>query len=204
MIGKSIKTWGSVPSIPRKRASQVHLERCEVFPESTKASGEAGSNTRVELLPDNLIRVRARMDDKVKLNELQLNTVKGKEPKRLHGFQSSHSGLNKGTGTNLSPWFVTDTRSPVNKKNLSHRKGIHMQRGKPGQLPASQGGYGQPRGNRKIDQAEDQRKSKRSTVMVEITIEHPIATVSSPQGGPLLMGSRITIVKANLLTWERR
>ena len=204
MIGKVIKTWGSVPSIPRKRASQVHLERCEVFPECTKASCEARSNTRVEFLPDNLIRVRARMDDKVKPSELLINTVNEKEPKRLYELQFSHSGLNKGTGTNLSSWFVTDSRSPVNKKNLSHRKGIHVQRGKPGQLPASRGGYGQPQGNRKIDQAKDQRKSKRSTVMVEITIEHPIATVSSPQGGPLLMGSRITIVKANLLTWERR
>ena len=204
MISILDKTWSPVFSIPRKRASQVHLERCGAFLECTETSYEVGSKTRVALLPDNLTRVRARMDDKVKLNELPLIIVKWKEPKRLHGLQPSHSGLRKGTGTSLDAWLVTGKRSPVNRKNLSHRKGIHVQRGKPDQLPASPGGYGKPQGNRMRGQAEDQRKSKGFTVMVEITIEHPIATLSSPKGGPLLMGSRITIVEANLLTWERR
>ncbi len=204
MIGILDKTWSPVSSIPRKRASQVHLERCGAFLECTETSYEVGSKTRVALLPDNLIRVRARMDDKVKLNELPLIIVKWKELKRLHGLQFSHSGLCKGTGTSSAAWLVTGKRSPVNRKNLSHCKSSHVQRGKPGQLPASPGGYGKPQGNRMRGQAEDQRKSKGFTVMVEITIEHPIATISSPKGGPLLMGSRITIVEANLLTWERR
>ena len=115
MIGILAKTWSPVSSIPRKRASQVHLERCGVFPKCTETSYEVGSKkTQVALLPDNLTWVRARMDDKVKLNELPLNIVKKKEPKRLHELRFSHSGLSKGTGTSYcdlarifrTPFFV--------------------------------------------------------------------------------------------------
>lgn len=79
-----------------------------------------------------------------------------------------------------------------------------MKQGKPNRTLIEKNESGLPQGILTACWAKDQRKSKRSAVMAEISIEHPIAIVSTLQSGRLLMGFRIAMVEANLRTWERR
>ena len=79
-----------------------------------------------------------------------------------------------------------------------------MKQGKPNRTLIETNESGLPQGILTACWAKDQRKSKRLAVMAEISIEHPIAIVSTLKSGRLLMGFRIAMVEANLRTWERR
>ena len=79
-----------------------------------------------------------------------------------------------------------------------------MKQGKPNRTLIEKNESGLPQGILMACWAKDQRRSKRSAVMAEISTEHPIAISSTLQSGRLLMGFRIAMVEANLRTWERR